>query len=94
MSSVKATRTWASSPVAERTSKPVFETTKQRTRPAVGTYERLLKVDVHYTRLGNQLFPLLESKGFDKPSKVMWTLHDDIRKAIKGCRKLAMDNAS
>ncbi len=57
-----------------------------------GTYEKLMQVSVHYTRKENQLFPLLEEKGFDKPSKVMWTMHDDIRKAIKGCRQLALDN--
>ncbi len=58
----------------------------------IGTYEKLMQVSIHYTRKENQLFPLLESKGFDKPSKVMWTMHDNIRKAIKGCRQLAQDN--
>ncbi len=57
-----------------------------------GTYEKLTQVTVHYTRKENQLFPLLEAKGFDKPSKVMWTMHDDIRKAIKGCHQLLKEN--
>jgi DUF438 domain-containing protein len=57
-----------------------------------GTYEKLMQVSVHYTRKENQLFPLLEAKGFDKPSKVMWTMHDEIRKAIKVCRKLVLDD--
>ena len=52
------------------------------------TYEKLLQVDLHYTRKENQLFPVFEKYGFDKPSKLMWTIHDDIRKAIKMCHQL------
>lgn len=37
------------------------------------------KIVVHYTRKENQLFPYLEAKGFDAPSKVMWGKHDEIR---------------
>lgn len=55
------------------------------------TYEKLLQIDNHYVRKENQLFPLLEAKGFDKPSQVMWTIHDEIRAAVKGCRKLLTD---
>ncbi|HID35300.1 MAG TPA: DUF2249 domain-containing protein, partial [Anaerolineae bacterium] len=50
--------------------------------------DKLWQVNIHYVRKENQLFPLLEKKGFDKPSKVMWELHDDIRAAIKKARKL------
>jgi len=37
------------------------------------------KILIHYTRKENQLFPYLEAKGFDAPSKVMWGKHDEIR---------------
>ncbi len=57
----------------------------------IGTYDKMMQISIHYTRKENQLFPLLEAKGFDKPSKVMWTMHDDIRKAIKNCFQLAKD---
>lgn len=43
----------------------------------------LRKIDLHYTRKENQLFPLLEAHGISGPSKVMWALHDDIRKMFK-----------
>jgi DUF438 domain-containing protein/uncharacterized protein (DUF2249 family) len=49
--------------------------------------DRLWQVDIHYVRKENQLFPRLEQKGFDKPSKVMWALHDDVRAAIKEARR-------
>lgn len=57
-----------------------------------GTYEKLMQITIHYTRKENQLFPLFEAKGFDKPSKVMWTMHDNIRKAIKACHQLILNN--
>ncbi|MGD0280739.1 MAG: DUF438 domain-containing protein [Dissulfurispiraceae bacterium] len=46
-------------------------------------FERLSELDVHYIRKENQLFPILESKGISGPSKVMWSLHDDIRAMLK-----------
>ncbi len=46
-------------------------------------YHKLWQINTHYVRKENQLFPYLETKGFDKPSTVMWALHDDIRNLIK-----------
>ena len=47
------------------------------------SYDMLWQINTHYVRKENQLFPYLEKKGFDKPSMVMWALHDDIRALIK-----------
>ncbi len=46
------------------------------------TVEELKKIIVHYTRMQNQLFPLLEKAGITGPSTVMWAKQDDIRKMI------------
>lgn len=51
-------------------------------------YNKLGEINTHYVRKENQLFPFLETKGFDKPSTVMWALHDDIRSLIKFYRTL------
>ncbi len=51
-------------------------------------YDQLWEIDTHYVRKENQLFPYLEAKGFDKPSTVMWALHDDVRRLIKFYRSL------
>ncbi len=51
-------------------------------------YAKIRQIIVHYVRKENQLFPYLEQKGFDKPSTVMWALHDDVRKLIKDCDNL------
>lgn len=48
--------------------------------------EELGAVAVHYTRKENQLFPVLEEHGVTGPSKVMWTIHDDIRGLLKKAR--------
>ena len=55
-----------------------------RLKPALaGALERLSEFDLHYLRKENQLFPFLEQHGIEGPSKVMWALHDDVRKALK-----------
>lgn len=46
-------------------------------------YDKLGEINIHLARKQNQLFPALEGKGFDKPSKVMWTLDNNIRDIIK-----------
>lgn len=43
----------------------------------------LQTVEKHYLRKEHQLFPLLEEKGFNGPSQVMWAIHDDIREGFK-----------
>ena len=50
-------------------------------------FEKLAKVDLHYTRKENQLFPYLEKYGWTSPSQGMWTFHDQIRAQIKECRE-------
>ena len=54
-------------------------------------YNKLGEINTHYVRKENQLFPYLETKGFDKPSTVMWALHDDVRSLIKFYRTLLDD---
>ncbi|ERK29240.1 PAS domain-containing protein [Clostridium intestinale] len=51
-------------------------------------YDRLGQISIHFSRKQNQLFPALESKGFDKPSKVMWTLDNNTKEIIRKSRGL------
>jgi len=46
-------------------------------------FDKICKVELHYARKENQLFPCLEKHGWDSPSKNMWAFHDDIRALIK-----------
>ena len=49
--------------------------------------DHLSQIDIHYTRKENQLFPMLEAHHFTGPSQVMWSIHDDIRAALKKARQ-------
>ena len=51
-------------------------------------YDRLSKYKIHFSRKQNQLYSLLERKGFDRPTKTMWTLDDFVRDEIKNARAL------
>jgi len=51
-------------------------------------FTKLGKVELHFARKENQLFPYLEKYGWTSPSQNMWAFHDQIREEIKECRKL------
>lgn len=55
-------------------------------------YDKLGEIAVHFSRKQNQLFPALEGKGFDKPSKVMWTLENKIREQMKRAKDYLLEN--
>ncbi|MHB1341803.1 MAG: DUF438 domain-containing protein [Coriobacteriia bacterium] len=50
---------------------------------------RLAQLAVHFKRKENQLFPVLEQHGVEGPTKVMWSLDDEILARIKNDRALA-----
>ncbi len=51
-------------------------------------YARLSRINTHFSRKQHQLFSALERKGFDRPSKIMWTFDDRVRDAIKDAYEL------
>jgi len=53
--------------------------------------EQLAGIETHYTRKENQLFPALERHGIEGPTKVMWGIHDEIRRALKSARSHTSD---
>ena len=64
-----------------RIAKKILEEVKEKFRPL--KLIKLTQIVTHYTRLENQLFPILEQKGFTGPATVMWSKHDQIRALIK-----------
>lgn len=54
-------------------------------------FQLFREIEKHYQRKENQLFPLLESKGFTGPTQVMWGKHDDIRGMIKKINGIIRD---
>ncbi|WP_314165984.1 DUF438 domain-containing protein [Lachnoanaerobaculum gingivalis] len=55
-------------------------------------YEDLLKFKIHLSRKQNQLYPVLEKKGFTRPTTTMWTLDDFIRDEITECYNLLLED--
>ena len=55
-------------------------------------YDKLSEISIHLSRKQNQLFAALEKKGFDKPSKVMWTLDNNIKDIIRKSKALLKDD--
>lgn len=46
-------------------------------------YDQIRLYPIHYKRKQNQLYPLLEKKGFMRPSTTMWTFDDMVRDLIR-----------
>ena len=50
-------------------------------------FNKLGKVELHFARKENQLFPYLEKHDWTSPSQNMWAFHDQIRDEIKETRR-------
>ena len=56
-------------------------------------YDELTKwYKFHLVRKQNQLYPILEKKGFDRPTTTMWVLDDFIRDEIKEFKELLLND--
>jgi DUF438 domain-containing protein len=55
-------------------------------------YDKLNQISIHLSRKQNQLFTALEEKGFDKPSKIMWTLDNNIKDIIRKSKALLKED--
>ena len=54
-------------------------------------YDRLALYKLHFSRKQNQLYSMLERKGFDRPTHTMWTLDDFVWDEIGQARELLDD---
>ena len=50
--------------------------------PWLGIFDSLAQWRTHLSRKQNQLYPMLEDHGFDRPTRIMWTFDDGVRDAI------------
>ncbi|MDD7291286.1 MAG: DUF438 domain-containing protein, partial [Veillonella caviae] len=50
--------------------------------PWLGVFDNLAQWCIHLSRKQNQLYPMLEEHGFDRPTRIMWTFDDGVRDAI------------
>ena len=50
--------------------------------PWLGVFDSLAEWRIHLSRKQNQLYPMLENHGFDRPTRIMWTFDDGVRDSI------------
>lgn len=69
--------------------RPYFES--QNISAIAAGLEELAKIDLHYLKKENLMFPYMEQYGITAPPKVMWGVDDDIRKILKDVKKQLED---
>ncbi len=55
-------------------------------------YEQISQYPLHYKRKQNQLYPMLERKGFTRPTTTMWTFDDMVRDEIREAERLLRED--
>ena len=55
-------------------------------------YEKIGQYPLHYKRKQNQLYPMLERKGFTRPTTTMWTFDDLVRDEIREAERLLRED--
>ena len=60
--------------------------------PWLGIFDSLAEWRIHLSRKQNQLYPMLEDHGFDRPTRIMWTFDDGVRDAISASYALLRED--
>ena len=60
--------------------------------PWLGIFDSLAQWRTHLSRKQNQLYPMLEDHGFDRPTRIMWTFDDGVRNAISASYALLRED--
>ena len=60
--------------------------------PWLGIFDSLAQWRIHLSRKQNQLYPMLENHGFDRPTRIMWTFDDGVRDAISASYALLRED--
>jgi len=60
--------------------------------PWLGVFDSLAQWRIHLSRKQNQLYPMLEEHGFDRPTRIMWTFDDGVRDAISASYALLRED--
>ena len=60
--------------------------------PWLGVFDSLAQWRIHLSRKQNQLYPMLEEPGFDRPTRIMWTFDDGVRDAISASYALLRED--
>lgn len=58
----------------------------------LGIFDSLAQWRTHLSRKQNQLYPMLEEHGFDRPTRIMWTFDDAVRDSISASYALLRED--
>jgi DUF438 domain-containing protein len=74
--------------IIEQELKPCIDNlqNKDAIEKIIDILEKLSKIDLHYSKKENLLFPYMEKYGITAPPKVMWGVDDEIRNLLKSIR--------
>lgn len=76
----------------ERLGRELLETNPEtENQKFYNIFNQLQQIERRFERKENQLFPVLEQKGWTGPSKNMWSFHDTIREQFRLLRKKIED---
>ena len=70
----------------------LFKQEKFIKNPWLGIFDSLAQWRTHLSRKQNQLYPMLEEHGFDRPTRIMWTFDDGVRDAISASYALLRED--
>ena len=70
----------------------LFKQEKFIKNPWLGVFDSLAQWRTHLSRKQNQLYPMLEEHGFDRPTRIMWTFDDGVRDAISASYALLRED--
>ena len=70
----------------------LFKQEKFIKNPWFGVFDSLAQWRTHLSRKQNQLYPMLEEHGFDRPTRIMWTFDDGVRDAISASYALLRED--
>lgn len=60
--------------------------------PWLGIFDSLAQWRTHLSRKQNQLYPMLEEHGFDRPTRIMWAFDDAVRDSISASYALLRED--
>ena len=70
----------------------LFKQEKFIKNPWLDVFDSLAQWRTHLSRKQNQLYPMLEEHGFDRPTRIMWTFDDGVRDAISASYALLRED--
>lgn len=81
------------SSIIDKQINPLLKMNAMNKEKLIEGLQALSKIELHYLKKENNIFPYLEKHGITAPPQVMWGVHDEIREQLKEAKNLANEKA-